>query len=226
MPGPNRPIARLSANPLSLTARLDASASTDPDGAAGSLSVRFDLGNDGTFESIWLPQTQAYDWLLAQPGGYGPVGIEVRDADGLVGATQRRARVSGFLSLTSPSGSYSASAGGPLHLDLDVGPGGAGLTYAVLGGVSGWSPGLPLAPGLTVPVNYDGVSAALLSLMNSPLFVNAFSTLDGNGRARATLNMPPGVLSPLVTRTFAWGAFGMDVSPRFVTNGWSTTILP
>jgi len=226
VPGPNRPIARLAAAPRSLTARLDASGSTDGDGQAGSLSVRFDLGNDGTFESTWLPQAQAYDWLLAQPGASGRVGIEVRDVDGLIGTTHRGVQVGGFLALASPTPSYSASAGGSLHLDLDVGPGGAGLVYAVLGGVSGSVPGLSLAPGLTVPVNYDGVSAALLTLMNTPLFVNAFATLDGNGTGRASLVMPPGALGPIALRTLYWGAFGMDARPRFVTNGWSTAILP
>ncbi|MEZ5962853.1 MAG: hypothetical protein R3F56_03300 [Planctomycetota bacterium] len=226
VPGPNRPIPRLDASLLSLTARLDPGPSTDPDGPAGSLDVRFDLDNDGAFDSIWLPQTQAYDWLLHQPGVGGRVGIEVRDLDGLVGSTHRAVQIGSVLALSSPTATYSAGTGGPLHLDIDVGPGGAGLTYAVLGGISGSVPGLPLAPGLTVPVNYDGVSAALLSIMNTPLFVNAFAALDGAGRGRATLNLPSGVLSPLAFRILQWGAFGIDARPRFVANPWSTAILP
>lgn len=226
VPGPNRPIPKIDTQLLSLTARFDPTPSRDPDGPAGGLSVRFDLGNDGTFETGWLSQTQAYDWLQTQPGVSGRVGMQARDLDGLVGSTHRNFRVSGFASLSVPTSTFSASAGGSLAIDLDVGPGGAGMVYAVIGGISGSVPGTPLAPGMNVAVNFDGVSSALLSVMNTPLFVNATAPLDANGVGRATLNMPPGILTPLVLRTFSWGAFGMDPGPRFVTNTWSTAIVP
>jgi hypothetical protein len=226
VPGPNRPNPNLVVSPLGLTARLDASTSRDPDGPAGSLVARLDLGNDGVFDTGWLPQTQVHHWLLTQPGGAGRVGLQVRDADGLVGSAHRNARITGFSVLSSLSPSLSASAGGVLHLDLNVGPGGAGVAYAVIGGISGSAPGTILAPGFTVPVAFDGITSALISLLNTPLFSNAAGLLDAQGAARATLTMPPGILSPLVLRNFTWGAFGMDSQPRFVTNAWTTAIVP
>jgi hypothetical protein len=226
VPGQNRPLPVLSASNLGLTARLDLRNSRDTESAPGTLVARIDLGNDGTFETGWVAQTQVYDWLLARPGASGLIGLQVRDADGLVGSTHRSVRVTANV-LTSLQPSLSAGAGGSVNLDLNVGPGGAGVSYAVIGGLSGAVPGTPLAPGFTVPVNFDGVSSALLALINTPVFVNAAATLDANGTARATLTMPPGLLTPVILRTFTWGAFGTsDGVPRFVTNAWSTTIVP
>ncbi len=225
-PGQNRPLPVLGARALGLTAQLDASQSRDPDGVAGSLSVRYDLGNDGSFETGWLSQTQAYNWLMTQPAAGGEVGIEVRDVDGLVGSTHRRASVIGSTVLTTSSASISASQGGSVDINLDVGPGGAGLNYIVLGGLSGSVPGQLLAPGFTVPVNFDAVSSTLISLINTPVFLNAASTLDANGVARATFSMPPGILAPILLRTFTWGAIGLtyDAQPRFVTNAWPLVV--
>ncbi len=226
VPGPNRPIADLAATAINLTASLSPAASRDPDGAPGSLSARLDLGNDGTFETPWLPQNQAFQWLLTQPGASRRVGLQVRDVDNLVGSSQRNVRVTGFASLSSALVSLSATAGGSLDLDLNVGPGGAGIMYAVIGGISGSVPGTVLAPGFTVPVAFDGLTSSLISLINTAFFVNAVAPLNANGVGRATLNMPPGILSPLVFRSFTWGAFGLDSQPRFVTNPWTTVIVP
>jgi hypothetical protein len=68
-------------SPLGLTARLDPSTSRDPDGAAGSLVARLDLGNDGVFDTGWLPQSQVHHWLLTQPGAAGRVALRARDVE-------------------------------------------------------------------------------------------------------------------------------------------------
>lgn len=225
-PGQNRPLPVFSHRAFGLTAALDASQSRDPDGVAGSLGVRYDLGNDGSFETGWLSQTQAYQWLMSRPGMTGVVGIEVRDVDGLTGSSHRRAQVIGSTVLTTHVPSISASQGGSVNINLDAGAGAAGLGYIVLGGLTGSSPGTLLAPGFTVPVNFDGITSAMISLINTPVFVNAAATLDGNGVGRATFTMPPGILAPILLQTFTWAAIGLtqDSQPRFVTNSWPLVV--
>ena len=71
---------------------------------------------------------------------------------------------------------------------LDAGPAYAFYHYAVLGSLSGTSPGTSLG-GVLVPLNPDPY---LQLTMSSPalFFVNSVGTLDASGRATATLPMP------------------------------------
>jgi hypothetical protein len=60
----------------------------------------------------------------------------------------------------------------------------------IIWGCSGTSPGTPLAPGLTLPLNLDACSTASLNLLNSRFFVSFYGTLDGNGIGAASFLLP------------------------------------
>jgi len=221
--GPNRPVPELTANFLGQTAQLDATASSDFDQSSASLQVRYDWGNDGSFETAWITN-QLTDDLAPQPG-MTVLGVQVRDADGNVGASVRRYAVPNSLSAPATISSGTPS---PLQLTLGAGPGAAQHSYFVLGGLSGRAPGTPWLQDLTVPLNVDGVTVALISAANTPVMQNASGTFGSLGTAASVFQVPPGVLSSVVGLDFTWTALG--AGPNFqrvyVTNAATTTILP
>lgn len=88
--------------------------------------------------------------------------------------------------------------GGTQSLTLAAGAAQGGKFFLILGSLSGTTPGLPLAPGVTLPLNLDAYTNLLLSsgsLVLSP--ANGF--LDANGRAASTLTLPslPNVVGPI-----------------------------
>jgi hypothetical protein len=81
--------------------------------------------------------------------------------------------------------------GGTVNFFLDAGATNAGRNYLLLGSVSGTEPGYPLPGGLeTLPMNWDGVTGAILLLLNTSLCFDFLGTLDGSGQAVAQLNLP------------------------------------
>ena len=66
----------------------------------------------------------------------------------------------------------------------------AGDTYIVLGSVTGTSPGIPIGPGLNLPLNWDTYSNLTLNLANSSTFSNFLGILDGLGGGSASLVLP------------------------------------
>ena len=101
------------------------------------------------------------------------------------------------------------------------------LLYLVLGTLSGTSPGTQVAPGLTLPLNWDGLTTGLLDAVNTPLLVNGFGSLDQNGTAQAKFNLPPG-LGLLSGKTIHWSALGATPASQFlfVTNASALVLLP
>ncbi len=225
VPGPNFPspaIGTVLAGGLSAT--VDSSASQDLEDPSANLLVRFDWNDDSYPDTLWLPSGPATR-LLPSPAGV-TVGIEVRDTDGHVAVTRRR--VAGTTTLTANPVILSTNTGGLVQLTVDAGPAAAGATYLVLGGISGIVPGTPWQPGFTVPLVLDPVTDALFLAVNTPLFQNAFGTLDAQGRATATFSVPGGVLNVLQFRTLSFAGIAIDALglPQFVTNANGTVLLP
>ena len=79
----------------------------------------------------------------------------------------------------------------------------------MLASASGTTPGIPLAPGVTLPLVPDPLMALSLDLAasGSPSFAGV---LDANGRRSSSLAIPGGVLAPLrgSDLAFAWGTIG------------------
>jgi hypothetical protein len=222
--GPNFPTPRLSIGVAGLTATLNPTASSDHDEPASSLTVRFDFGADCSFDTGWLPNS-VHTRFEPAPGARR-VAILVRDRDGHSSATRRGFDLGPVLTLASPT--YPAIRGGPAPIRLDVGPGGAGATFLVLGSFSGSQPGTLWRPGFHVPLNLDGLTEALFVAVNSPILQNGLGTLDPAGRATAVFSVPPGVLGPFLFRGITWAAIGVDAAglPRFVSDAALMLIVP
>jgi len=81
--------------------------------------------------------------------------------------------------------------GGSVELALDAGVANAGRYYMILAGVSGTDPGTVLPGGYeTLPLNWDALTDVVYDNINTPTFANFLGTLDGDGRADATLVSP------------------------------------
>ncbi len=119
--------------------------------------------------------------------------------------------------LTWDRDTLSASAGGTVQLDLLAGSANAGRQYLVLASLSGTFPGLTVG-GLTLPLNYDGLLAASLSLTNSAMFVNTFGVLDGTGNATARFVLPPGIASALAGQAVSFAYVLLTPSLNFPSN--------
>jgi len=93
----------------------------------------------------------------------------------------------------------SLGSGGTQDWALDAGEAHAGEVFALMGSASGSSPGVSLAPGITLPLNVDAYwSFTLTKLAANPLMGASIGLLDANGRAASSFLVPAGALPPLV----------------------------
>jgi hypothetical protein len=84
-----------------------------------------------------------------------------------------------------------------IDLNLDAGIVNASRPYMIFGGVSWCAPGVQLPHGdKFLPINFDFFTDFVMQLLNTPVFENFSGTLDGQGKAIATIDtldpMPPG----------------------------------
>jgi len=91
----------------------------------------------------------------------------------------------------------SASSGGTVALDAIAGSKHAGDLYFMIGSISGTAPGLTV-DGLNLPLNPDPYFFFTASHANSPVLPGFAGTLDGLGRASASLVLPPGAGGSIV----------------------------
>jgi hypothetical protein len=85
----------------------------------------------------------------------------------------------------------SESKGGKVEFMLRAGQENAFRNYILLGSITGTWPGTPLPSGLAVlPLNWDVFTDLVLTLLNTPLFMNFFGVLDSSGDGSALLNLP------------------------------------
>lgn len=86
----------------------------------------------------------------------------------------------------------SVTTGGIVHPTV-VAPCANPLTtlYLIAWSGSGTSPGLPLSPTVTLPLNPDSFTDLGLAAFNGPVLVNFVGLLDSHGIGRATFNLPP-----------------------------------
>lgn len=107
--------------------------------------------------------------------------------------------------------SISITTGGTQVLDLNAGPDFAGLTYFVLGSLSGTSPGFPI-DGLLLPLNFDSYMLTTATFANTPPLSNSLGALDGEGKAQASFTVPAGVI-PLFGQTANHAYIVIDLAP-------------
>jgi hypothetical protein len=93
------------------------------------------------------------------------------------------------LPLSADKNTMSSRKEGIINFYLDAGEENAFRSYILLGGTSGVSPGIVLPGGLvTLPLNPDLLTAYILTMMNTPVFMDFMSELDDAGCSMAQFN--------------------------------------
>lgn len=98
------------------------------------------------------------------------------------------------------------SAGGSFDAVLDAGPSHAGQPSILLASASGTTPGVPLAPGLTLPLYADYLTYLMVDWAATGAVPGIYGNLDAQGHRRVSLNLPPAALQFLRGGNlhFAW----------------------
>jgi hypothetical protein len=128
--------------------------------------------------------------------------------------------------LNSDTQAISVATGGVQALYLSTGGAFGSNLYQVLGSASGTSPGIPVG-GFTLPLNPDPLFFLSLNFPNQGLLGNTFGTLDANGKATATITIPP--LPPSAAgQTFhmAYAVANASFIIQMVSNPFSLTLIP
>ncbi len=81
--------------------------------------------------------------------------------------------------------------------------------YLLLSGASGTTPGTKVF-GLTVPLNFDGLTNLGLAALNTPIFQGFFGKLDASGGAVATFRLPAGLGTVLKGKVLHFAALLPD----------------
>ena len=125
------------------------------------------------------------------------------------------------------SASMSIATGGTRHPTV-VAPcaNPATTLYLIAWGGSGTSPGVPLAPGVTLALNPDSFTQLGLDGLNGPVFGAFLGLLDGQGLGHATFTLPPGVGLSAMPTHFAAVLLGNVQLFANATNAIALTLNP
>jgi hypothetical protein len=119
-----------------------------------------------------------------------------------------------------------ATTGGEINFKLDASSAFSGRFYVIFGSVTGTEPGLPLSPGVVIPINWDPFTQLVINMLASPAFTDFTGNLDGSGKATANLNsygsLPPGAVGLVMSYAYAL----MDYPFDFASNPVNIVILP
>ena len=136
-------------------------------------------------------------------------------------------RVGPLLSTTTDA--LSTLSGGTIPFTLSA-PDEPGALYVLLGSLSGTDPGLALAGGVTLPLNFDAYTQFTADSANNPLLSNTLSTLSPLGQSTAAFTVGPGQI-PLgligATMNHAYLTFSLDGQSFSATsNPVATLVFP
>lgn len=93
----------------------------------------------------------------------------------------------------------------------------AGGSYHILLGMSGSAPGIPWGP-WTLPLEADALTSTGVLLTNTVVLQQFAGTLDIDGRATATLVVPPAIAPLLLGQRLTFAAYGLEPGgAEFVT---------
>lgn len=101
--------------------------------------------------------------------------------------------------------------------------GDVGRPYRLLGSAAGTQPGTTLPGGLLVPLNRDRLFDATLMTTGAPPLRAFAGALDAAASARASLELPPGALAPLVGGTLDFVAV---IDGAALTNSVAVLVTP
>ncbi|MBL8756082.1 MAG: hypothetical protein JNK15_22505 [Planctomycetes bacterium] len=127
----------------------------------------------------------------------------------------------------SDQATLSLAAGGTLHPTV-VAPclDPATTLYLIAWTGSGTAPGLLLAPGVTLPLNFDALTQLGLDGLNGAVFGNFLGVLDAQGLGHATFTLPPSTALPVGPTHFAALLLGQSQLFTATTNPVALTLLP
>jgi hypothetical protein len=112
--------------------------------------------------------------------------------------------------------------GGTVHFTLAAGTSYTGRDYFLLGSASGTEPGTPLPGGGTLPLNADGVSNYIRANYNGSTLIDFRGTLNPNGKATATLDVPS---VPFPVGTILHFAYTTESPPDFQSNPVAVEVI-
>jgi len=192
---------------------LTAAGSTDPDGlgyspATETLLLGEDIG-DAIIE-VDMSGNPLNVWDMSGLG-ISPEGVGMDMATGNVfiadGFGNMVHEIAGMFSLGVDTLSIKET-GGKANFVLNALSSNASRDYILLGSITGTSPGTPLPKGMaTLPLNIDIFTNIVFQYMNTPIFDKFLGTLDAQGMATATLDVP-----------IATGAAGLKMHFAFALN--------
>ncbi|MDF1836302.1 MAG: DUF1028 domain-containing protein [Planctomycetota bacterium] len=120
---------------------------------------------------------------------------------------------------------FSALNGPALAISVHRPTADAGRLYRVLGSLSGTTPGTMLG-GTTVPLNQDGLFQYTMSWPGGAPFQDNLGTLDTQGFASASLDLPPGRLNAFIGQTISFAAVVRTPQGLVATESRSVLIEP
>jgi hypothetical protein len=122
----------------------------------------------------------------------------------------------------------SLSTGGVQNYSLDGGSTRANWFYWIFGSATGTSPGIPLAPGVTLPLNFDAYFNLTLTNPSAGIYTSFIGFLDVNGKGTAALTLPPGLDPSLmgVTLSHAYLASAAIGGADFASSAESVLLVP
>jgi hypothetical protein len=171
-------------------------------GAPFGDSSTVDSGSAYVFEKLGATWLQVHEIAGADSGAGDGLGVDVAlegdraivgaYGDDVAGQDSGSAYVFDLLPLSSSVTTVSLASGGTQPLSIDAGHLHGSELYLLLGSASGTSPGLPLGPGLLLPLNQDAYLLYTLVNPNSPPLASSFGMLGPGGSAAASFGLPPG----------------------------------
>jgi hypothetical protein len=193
-------------------------------------------------QQVTVPYTATLPWRLPAAVTYGFVVVDRLDTV-LEGNENDNVRNFVFLVQAPPCGprlefrdplvyppdaaSLARTAGGAVQPTIVARCANPATTlYLIAWGGSGTSPGAPLAPGVTLPLNPDGLTSLGLDALNGPVFGAFLGVLDAQGIGRATFTLPPGLALPTGATHFAGVLLGNPQLFQATTNPVALTLTP
>jgi hypothetical protein len=193
-------------------------------------------------QQVTVPYTATLPWSMPAAVTYGFVVVDRANVV-LEGNENDNVRTFAFLVQAPPCGprlefrdplvyppdaaALSSAAGGVLHPTFIAPCANPATTlYLIAWGGSGTAPGAPLAPGLTLPLNPDGLTTLGLDALNGPVFGSFLGVLDAQGIGRATFTLPPGLGLGSGPTHFAGVLLGNPQLFQAVTNPVTLTLTP
>jgi hypothetical protein len=208
--------------------------------ASTTLNLRFDPDRTNW---VWAPLSVALPpgrhWLRlsgneanyqagVNVGNLGGLGSRTRNGNGVWFSGQPLALRLAAATLATSAPEVSRSAAGAVDFVLDAGAGHAGEVYWLLGSLGGAGPGLPLGPGLVLPLQVDPYTLFTIQSPNTAPLLGSLGTLDAQGMATAHFQMPANVPVSLVGIVLQHAFFTLTPAsvPTFVSAAVPLQIVP